>query len=167
MTRKYILFFITSFIILFSLGLGILGERGVIRNSLLKKELEAQLYSEHMLRIRVEDLVRTEQGASQGDELKDVAFRLGYNLDGDTVYYFSAPDVLDPLEASSKVVTQEAPKSSFKGLSMHVLFIISLAGATLILISLQVMRKLGGLRGQPGTRRRHDNIPQDDYDDYH
>lgn len=148
MTRKYLAIFVMTFIVLVSLGTGIFGKQGIVRNSALKKELEASQYTEEMLRLRVEELARTEIEASRGDELKDIAFRLGYNLDGDTVYYFSEPDTLDSVDDldSGKALKEE--KELFTGLSFGTIAGVSAGIAMLVTI---VLMLVVGRKNPPDT----------------
>ncbi|AEC01773.1 septum formation initiator [Parasphaerochaeta coccoides] len=167
MTRKYLVSFTISFIILVSLGIGIFGKHGVISNRILRQTLEDKLYAEEMLRLQVEELERTEKEVSQGDELKDVAFRLGYTMDGDTVYYFSEPDVFDPLEDDKNEVNSQDGGKDFSGLSFGVISAIAGGISLAVIATMMLAGKRRSFRDDDiGWKKLPGDGQREKYDDY-
>lgn len=154
MTRKYTALFCFTAIFLFTLSVGIFGQRGYLRNSGMKKQLERNLREEELLRLQVSSLERRKASADSVDELRDVALRLGYNQEGDQVFYFSdGRQDADTVEKSSN--EDSAPITVFPGVPAWILALASLGGAGIIVslmrlarrIRIRRLRKIGDDRG--------------------
>lgn len=138
MTRKYVLIFIFSTIFLFTLASGIFGEQGYLRNVGLKRQLEQQQHQEELLRLQVHSLERRKAAANSVDELRDAALRLGYNQDGNQVFYFS-----DDTSTQDDAAIAEQPYmdeiSVFPGIPTIVLAGISVGGGAFIVLLILVI----------------------------
>lgn len=141
MTRKYTLLFLFTTVFLFTISSGIFGKQGYLRNSGLKKQLEQQLHEEELLRLQVHSLERRKESVNSVDELRDAALRLGYNQDGNQVFYFSEDQTSGPSENVTQRSNGEAIQV-YEGLSSLVLGGISVAGATFIVLLAILMHHL-------------------------
>lgn len=133
MTRKYTLLFVFTSIFLFTVSSGIFGEQGYLRNSGLKKQLEQQLHEEELLRLQVLSLERRKESVNSVDELRDVALRLGYNQDGNQVFYFSE-DQSDASATNELPLANSSPIQVYQGISTLYLAFFSLIGAVFVVL---------------------------------
>lgn len=141
MTRKYTLLFLFTTVFLFTISSGIFGKQGYLRNSGLKKQLEQQLHEEELLRLQVHSLERRKESVNSVDELRDAALRLGYNQDGNQVFYFSEDQTSGPSENVTPRSNGETIQV-YEGMSSLVLGGISVAGATFIVLLAILMHHL-------------------------
>ncbi len=141
MTRKYTLLFLFTTVFLFTISSGIFGKQGYLRNSGLKKQLEQQLHEEELLRLQVHSLERRKESVNSVDELRDAALRLGYNQDGNQVFYFSEDQT--NVSAENVAPSDHGEKIQvYEGVSSLVLGGISVAGATFIVLLAILMHHL-------------------------
>lgn len=133
MTRKYTLLFVFTSIFLFTVSSGIFGEQGYLRNSGLKKQLEQQLHEEELLRLQVLSLERRKESVNSVDELRDVALRLGYNQDGNQVFYFSE-DQSTASATNELPLANSSPIQVYQGISTLYLAFFSLIGAVFVVL---------------------------------
>ncbi|MDY4609888.1 MAG: hypothetical protein SPD11_04650 [Sphaerochaetaceae bacterium] len=99
----------------------------------LKKQLEQQLHEEELLRLQVLSLERRKESVNSVDELRDVALRLGYNQDGNQVFYFSegqttGPTMNEPSRSDSDGI------QVYQGIPTLILAGISLIGAVFVVL---------------------------------
>ena len=92
MTIKKLLLICLSFL-LFSVTLtGIFSENGYLVNRSLKARYEALKQREELYEVRLKALERQRDSLSEDSALDDLALRLGYNREGEKVFYFETPD---------------------------------------------------------------------------
>ncbi|AEV28310.1 septum formation initiator [Sphaerochaeta pleomorpha str. Grapes] len=133
MTRKIAIIFTLSLGISFFILLGILGKQGFFRNLSLKQELEAIRYKNEVINLQVESLKRQESELQSGEGLKDAAFKLGYQSEGEQVYYFS-DEGAGQTEGKASPYRSEQKQRTFLGFSVFWIFIIALAFSLLFTV---------------------------------
>jgi cell division protein FtsB len=141
MTRKYALLFVFTTVFLFTITSGIFGKQGYLRNSGLKRQLEQQLHQEELLRLQVHSLERRKESVDSVDELRDAALRLGYNQDGNQVFYFS--DDRPVASATEEVSPKDgASVEPYPGIPAPLLAVYSVAGAVAVVLFALLLRHL-------------------------
>ena len=135
MTRKSLIIFALSSIILYPILLGIFGQTGYLHNKQLEKEINDLNYEKEVLFLQVQSLEEQKEQMASADAMKDAAFKFGYQSNGEQVYYF-----IDDYEGESQnehTVTQEksADKNRFEGLSQVWILLMTLAFSLLLTVS--------------------------------
>ncbi|WP_320130854.1 septum formation initiator family protein [uncultured Sphaerochaeta sp.] len=134
MTRKIALLFILSTGISFFLLLGIFGKQGFLCNLSVKQELKDLRYEKEVLSLQVDSLEKQKVELKSGEGLKDAAFKLGYQTQGEQVFYFS--DKNDDIStAKTDKLSEKKEKWDFKGLSAIWILIIALAFSLVLTVS--------------------------------
>ena len=101
MTTKKLFLSILMFLVLFSLLFSIFGKSGYLVNRSLENYLESLLREEEERKLRLEALEERRASLSSPEALNDIALSLGYNNDGDVVYYFETPDVIEEVPSQA------------------------------------------------------------------
>jgi cell division protein FtsB len=134
MTRKIAVIFTLSLVISFFLLLGTLGKQGFLNNLYLKQELGAVRYKKDVLSLQVESLKRQQSELQSGGGLRDAAFKLGYQSEGEQVYYFS--DEMPETVKTEKTVSSKSPeRKTFRGFSILSVFLLALAFSFVLVVS--------------------------------
>jgi cell division protein FtsB len=134
MTRKIAVLFTLSLVISFFLMLGFLGKQGFLNNMYLKQELEGVRYKKDVLSLQVDSLKSQQSELLSGEGLKDAAFKLGYQSEGEQVYYFS--DEIPSSGNTAKSVSPESPrKKPFTGIPVFWVFLLALAFSFVLTVS--------------------------------
>ena len=128
MTTKKLFLSILMFLVLFCLLFSIFGKSGYLVNRSLENYLESLLREEEERKLRLEALEERMSSLSSPEALNDIALSLGYNNDGDVVYYFETPDVIEEVPSQA----DEEEDLLFEGLDTWVIALISLASAFVI-----------------------------------
>lgn len=89
MTRKLSIIFSISSIIAYFILLGLLGEEGFFHARSIRGELQALRQKQEVLVLQVDSLEQQKELMSSQDALKDAAFRFGYQVEGEQVFYFT------------------------------------------------------------------------------
>jgi len=132
MTRKLAVLFIVLTLCFYSLLLTFFGERGIIANNQLKKQLKENEYELDRREVELENLEHQKQELSTEDGLRSAAMNLGYQVDSDDVYVFSTES---HQQSKQSLQSADAPKketTSFKPLSMLKCLLISLGLSIII-----------------------------------
>ncbi len=154
--KKSLFFLIFINLLLFLLFTGIFGEQGLLHNRSLQRRLAAIQYEQELLSLEVQSLQRKKEDASSLDELRDAALRLGYNQDGNEVYYFATD--MQSLPNEQPVAQQQEQTPVYAGIPTAVLLLIS-SGCSLVIVGLWlIILKL--------RRRRLSDIPDSRGGDY-
>ena len=142
MTTKKLFLFILMFLVLFSLLFSIFGKSGYLVNRSLENYLESLLREEEERKLRLEALEERRASLSSPEALNDIALSLGYNNDGDVVYYFETPDVIEEVPSQAG----EEEELLFEGLDTWIIALISLAAAFVISVLIALIHHGRGSR---------------------
>lgn len=156
MTIKKLLLICLSFL-LFSVTLtGIFSENGYLVNRSLKARYEALKQREELYEVRLKALERQRDSLSEDSALDDLALRLGYNREGEKVFYFETPDETENV----RTYADDPLPETYKGISTWILLLVS-AGLTIpvAVIVLLCGRKKEGFE-EEGAERNYN----EDYD---
>ena len=156
MTIKKLLLICLSFL-LFSVTLtGIFSENGYLVNRSLKARYEALKQREELYEVRLKALERQRDSLSEGSALDDLALRLGYNREGEKVFYFETPDETENV----RTYADDPLPETYKGICTWILLLVS-AGLTIpvAVIVLFCGRKKEGFE-EEGAERNYN----EDYD---
>ena len=156
MTIKKLLLICLSFL-LFSVTLtGIFFENGYLVNRSLKARYEALKQREELYEVRLKALERQRDSLSEDSALDDLALRLGYNREGEKVFYFETPDETENV----RTYADDPLPETYKGICTWILLLVS-AGLTIpvAVIVLLCGRKKEGFE-EEGAERNYN----EDYD---
>ena len=156
MTIKKLLLICLSFL-LFSVTLtGIFSENGYLVNRSLKARYEALKQREELYEVRLKALERQRDSLSEDSALDDLALRLGYNREGEKVFYFETPDETENV----RTYADDPLPETYKGICTWILLIVS-AGLTIPVAVLLLFcgRKKEGFE-EEGAERNYN----EDYD---
>ena len=156
MTIKKLLLICLSFL-LFSVTLtGIFSENGYLVNRSLKARYEALKQREELYEVRLKALERQRDSLSEDSALDDLALRLGYNREGEKVFYFETPDETENV----RTYADDPLPETYKGISTWIL-LRGAAGPTIpdAVIVLLCGRKKEGCE-EEGSERNYN----EDYD---
>ncbi len=131
--RKSITAFIVVTIVTYFILLGLLGNEGFFHARSVKDTLDLLKEREATLLMEIELLEYQKNHMSSEDGLKDAAFRFGYQLEGEKVFYFvndGEPEQVPPKE------TPHTPekKQSFTGFSKPLIALMALAFSSLFTV---------------------------------
>lgn len=87
--RKLGLIFTFSIIVVYFTLLGLLGEEGLLHARSMRRDLEHLHQRQEILVLQVDSLEQQNKLMSSQDALKDAAFRFGYQMEGEQVFYFT------------------------------------------------------------------------------
>ena len=132
MTRKLVILFIVLTLCFYSLLLTVFGERGIIANNQLKKQLKENEYELDRREVELENLEHQKQELSTEDGLRSAAMNLGYQVESDDVYVFSTESGQESTLSAQPNNAPEKETSSFKYLSMLKCLLISLGLSIII-----------------------------------
>lgn len=148
--------FLTSFSLLFA----IFSDSGILANSSLEKVLASLEREEEEKLLAIDSLQERRAAMSSRESLDDLALSLGYNREGDVVYYFQEPDVVEP---ATVPVKDEVPEL-YEGVATWILLVASLAITCLVMLlwTLLSMR----LAGPEERQRKAKEKARRDYERY-
>ena len=132
MTRKLVVLFIVLTLCFYSLLLTVFGERGIIANNQLKKQLKENEYELDRRQVEIENLEHQKQELSTEDGLRSAAMNLGYQVDSDDVYVFSTESGQGNKTSVQQDAAPEKQASSFRPLSMVRCLLISIGVSIII-----------------------------------
>lgn len=89
MTRKLSLIFTFSMILAYFILVGLLGQEGFLHATAKRGGLEDLRQRQEVLLLQVDSLEQQKELMSSQDALKDAAFRFGYQMEGEQVFYFT------------------------------------------------------------------------------
>ncbi len=142
MTRKIPLLFAFSLVFIFSLLMAVFGNGGYLHNRALKAEIERFSYEQTVLSLQVDSLKRQREEATSEDALRDAAFKYGYQIEGEQVYYFSDEENGSLSHEDGKILTFESGGSlAFAGIPTIYLALASLVIASFITLCYAWMQK--------------------------
>ena len=141
MTRKLIVVFIVLTLCIYSLILSFFGERGIIANNQLKRQLIENEYELDRREVEIENLRQQKKELSTEDGLRSAAMNLGYHVDGDDVYVFTSDGGESPESVETRETGPSQPASSFKPWSMGFSLLISFCLSFIITLILWLFIK--------------------------
>lgn len=160
MTTKKLTIFCIIFICVFSMAVGVFGKKGLFVNQELRKHVTAVTREQALGEVAISALEMERQQLQSAEALDDIALKLGYNKEGETVYYFPDEVPSDEGETVSKVI-QDKRKDGFKGLSVCVCALVAFAFTSIMSILYSVISNIRGEKSQKGG-----NSNGGDYNDY-
>jgi Septum formation initiator. len=157
------LFLTVLTLVIFLVLLGILGTKGVLVNRELEKKYLANEERIALLDVKKASLEQYRSTLSDKDVLDDMALKLGYNKDGEEVYFFPEREE-NPVKSvqQKQMVTENADDAGFQGLESYVIGLISLGIVFIPLLLAKLVRLLAGI----GRRRSLGDEGRGNYDDY-
>lgn len=160
MATKKPLVAVFLFLASFSLLFAIFSDSGILANSSLEKVLASLEREEEEKLLAIGSLQERRAAMSSRESLDDLALSLGYNREGDVVYYFQEPDVV---ETSTVPVKDEVPEL-YEGVATWILLVASLVltGLVMLLWTLLSMR----LAGPEERQRKAKEKARRDYERY-
>ena len=160
-TRKVLLSAFMS-IMLFIILLSVFGQSGILVNRSLSARLDELSRQEEERRLEIEALEERRRQVSSEAYFDDVALSLGYEREGDVVYYFEEPDVLEDADTMSDSAEDEEPLEVWKGVETWILASVSAGCGLLLFIVISIVGAHGGGRrgdaDNRDARRRHDEF---------
>ncbi|MCI7807057.1 MAG: hypothetical protein MR563_07985 [Spirochaetales bacterium] len=125
-------------------------------NRSLKARYEALKQREELYEVRLKALERQRDSLSEDSALDDLALRLGYNREGEKVFYFETPDETENV----RTYADDPLPETYKGICTWILLLVS-AGLTIpvAVIVLFCGRKKEGFE-EEGAERNYN----EDYD---
>ena len=93
MTIKKLLLMLLCFLIPCVFLITIFGENGYLVNRSLEKRYEALKQKEELYLVKVASLTQQYEQLDENSAMDDLALSLGYNREGEKVFYFQEPDV--------------------------------------------------------------------------
>lgn len=123
MTIKKLLLMLLCFLIPCVFLITIFGENGYLVNRSLEKRFEALKQKEELYLVKVASLTQQYEQLDENSAMDDLALSLGYNREGEKVFYFQEPDV----EYSENTVYKDDLPQIYHGMSLSLIFLISLA----------------------------------------
>jgi len=141
MTRKLLILFVVLTLCFFSLISSLLGERGIIVNNELKRQLKENEYELDKGNVELENLRMQQKELATEDGLRSAAINLGYQVESDDVYVFSSEGEAKP---SVTVRTEQAAtseKSGFRPWSLGFCLLISFCASFIITLLFWLFRR--------------------------
>jgi len=130
------LMFLSYFFCLIILSV-IFSENGILYNNSLKAHYAELKRQEELYEIRLEALKKQKERRYEEDYLKDIALSLGYNEEGEKVFYFDEEDVLEEVGSDEN----NSPKERFEGVESWILALYSLIIPAMLLLY-YILRKI-------------------------
>ncbi len=157
--KKLLLLMLLSYFFCFFLLLTVFSADGFLAVASMKRYYQELQKQQELYEIKLEALQMQKERSSDAEALSDVAFSLGYNKEGEKVFYFDEPDVLE-----EPVIENEnsGMKESFTGIKSAYLALYALIAPALVLIYFFVRRAVAG----PETRRENYSSQGGGFDDY-
>lgn len=131
--RKIGLLFTFSIIILYFTLLGLLGEEGLLRARSKRRDLEVLRQRQEFLVLQVNALEQQNKLMSSQDALKDAAFRFGYQMEGEQVFYFTDEGEDEYGHQEEKNISQ-GESQTFSGFSKLWIALMALASSVVFTI---------------------------------
>ncbi len=133
MTRKLLIVLTVLTLCIFSLISSFFGERGIIVNNQLKRQLKENEYELDRRNVELENLKIQQEELSTEDGLRSAAINLGYQVESDDVYVFSSEDAgaQETVQSAAQTVETKQEKG-FKPWSTGFSLLISFCSSFII-----------------------------------
>ena len=143
MTRKILILFIALMLVSFSLISSFLGERGIIVNNQLKRQLIDKEYELDRSDMEIENLRLQDNELSTEDGSRSTAMSFGYQVEGDDVHVFDTQDETSPAAARSGD-GQEGEAGEFTPWGVPFILLISFCSSFIITLIVWLFAKRKG-----------------------
>ncbi|MDD7201981.1 MAG: hypothetical protein PUH55_09165 [Spirochaetales bacterium] len=107
-----------------------IGTHGLTYIMAMRNEVSELAYEAQQKQVQVDALLARKQSMAEGEGVQDAAFKLGYQREGEQVYFFDQPGLQEPVPASAR----EARVSHYVHLPLWANALIALAAALLSVI---------------------------------
>ncbi|HKM08218.1 MAG TPA: septum formation initiator family protein [Sphaerochaeta sp.] len=125
--------FTISTIIAYFLLLGLLGEEGFFHARSVRGELELLRQRQESLLLQIDSLEQQNKLMSSQDALKDAAFRFGYQVEGEQVYYFTDEGETDHVQQGGDSALHSKRKV-FSGFAKPWILLMALAFSSIFTV---------------------------------
>ncbi len=164
MTRKIVILFIVLLLCFYSLISSFLGERGILANNELKRQLKANEYELDRKAVEIENLEIQREELSSEDGLRSAAIGLGYQVETDDVYVFSSEDQVGSSSQKTVVTENLQTYTDFKPWSSSFTLLISFCASTIITVMVWLFSRHKGKTD--GSEQEESGDIGDYFDDY-
>lgn len=134
MTRKILFLFLVLTLCFFALISSFAGERGLIANNLIKRQLKKNEYELDRQKVELENLRLQEQELDTREAALKGGMNLGYVDEDDEVYFLSSTEPADVRQPSS-AKTGPDDDIRFRPLKSWLILLISFAASSIICLS--------------------------------
>lgn len=166
MTIKKVIFrmilMLFSYFILFSILVSVFGPDGYLRVRSLEKQYAALEKEKELYKVRIASLEERWNSSSNQSAMDDIALSLGYNREGEKVFYFDEPD---EVELSDDIAVSEEYIELYEAPDTYILALYALCSPLLVLIVFAVSAIRKKRRGESYTDRSVER-GEGSYDDY-
>lgn len=107
-----------------------IGTHGLTYISAMRQEVRGLAYEAQQKQVQVDALLSRSQSMAAGEGVQDAAFKLGYQREGEQVYFFDQPGLQEPVP----VVAAKARVSHYVHLPLWANALIALAVALLSVV---------------------------------
>lgn len=125
--------FTISTIIAYFLLLGLLGEEGFFHARSVRGELELLRQRQESLLLQIDSLEQQNKLMLSQDALKDAAFRFGYQVEGEQVYYFTDEGETDHVQQGGASALHSKGKV-FSGFAKPWILLMALAFSSIFTV---------------------------------
>lgn len=132
-TNKLGQIFTVSTIITYFILLGLVGEEGFLHARAIRSELAVLRQRQESLVLQVDSLEQQNTLMSSRDALKDAAFRFGYQVEGEQVYYFADEGESDHVQQGGASALHSQRKA-FQGFAKHWILLMALAFSSIFTV---------------------------------
>ncbi|MBO4279418.1 MAG: hypothetical protein LIR25_01210 [bacterium] len=143
MTRKILILFIALMLVSFSLISSVLGERGIIVNNRLRKQLAEKEYELDRRDMEIENLRLQDNELSTEDGSRSTAMSFGYQVEGDDVHVFETEDEVSRSTSAGQERKSEDEKE-FTPWGIPFILLISFCSSFIITVIVWLFAKRKG-----------------------
>ena len=143
MARKILILFIALMLVSFSLISSFLGERGIIVNNQLKRQLIDKEYELDRTDMEIENLRMQDNELSTEDGSRSTAISFGYQVEGDDVHVFDSQDEVSTTSGRPES-GQKDEKEAFTPWGVPFILLISFCSSFIISLIFWLFAKRKG-----------------------
>ena len=144
MTRKLLILFLVLMLCTYSLISSFLGERGIIVNNQLKRQLKENEYELDRSEMEIENLRLQDQELSTEDGSRSTAMSFGYQVEGDDVHVFETEDVVQDIPSTTSEPAKDDGIKEFKPWATSFILLISFCSSFIITLIVWLFTKNKG-----------------------
>lgn len=143
MARKILILFVALMLVSFSLISSFLGERGIIVNNQLKRQLIEKEYELDRRDMEIENLRQQDIELSTEDGSRSTAISFGYQVEGDDVHVFDTQDEVSPVSGQTETGREEEAEG-FTPWGVPFILLISFCSSFIITLIVWLFAKRKG-----------------------